>query len=178
MESDDCIVIERKSFEVLHIDPHLTMTAAEEHSLQELKNNLKYRRLNQYQVDKIFSTAAFSNFRCTMDFLLNPREGQLSPSSCCLANVLSKAVIDNNQLLFKYLINLSQDLIRPDQWSLNEALWNATVYRRFDMVASLVVFPPGKLRPDKNGISHAYTKAKQLNFSDIQDLLEPHVEEI
>lgn len=171
MESDDVIIIERKLTQIIHVDPRLTMTTAEEHSLNTLTNNLKNKRLNQYEVDKAFSTAASSNFRCTMDFLLMPREGQLSPSQCRINDVLWSGVITDNWFIVNYLTNLSEQYFRPDQWGMNEALWQATIYNKPAIVELLLNASNVKLRPDKNGIGHAYAKAKQLNFFMIADLL-------
>lgn len=174
IESEDVIVLERKPSQIIHIDSRLTMTPAEEYSLNTLTNNLKNKRLNQYEVDRAFLCAANANWRCTMDFLLTPRGGQLSPSQCRINNIFSNAAATNNQYLVRYFLSLSDEKLQPEPWGINEALWQATTYHKPEIVELLLNASNVKLRPDKNGIGHAYTKAKQLKYSSIEQLLLPH----
>ncbi len=171
---NDVIVLTRKPTQIIHIDLQLTMTTAEEKSLHKLTKDLKDKRLNQYQVDKIFSNAAISNWRCTMDFLLTPHESQLSPSPCRINDVLFNAAAFDNQPLVRYLINLSEQQLRPDQWGMNEALWIATIYCKAAMARLLLDRSAGQLCPNKNGISNAYAKAVKCGFTDVADILLPY----
>ena len=169
-DKDDIIIISRKPTEVIHINPLLTITDAESKALTQLTENLKHKRLNQYQVDGVLSNAALHNHRCIMNFLLTPSTLQLRPGQPRINQVLWNAVIADDLILVKYFINRGEEQLRPDQWGVNEALWTAVIYGRELMVECLLNRDNVQLRPDKNGIGHAHKKAITISCPDIIEL--------
>ncbi len=169
--NDDIINISRKPIEITHIDPQLTMSSAEARALEQLTDDLKNKRLNQYQVDGMLSNAVALNHRHIMEFLLTPSEWQLRPDQPKINQVFWNAVIADDLILVKYFINRGEEQLRPDQWGMNEALWNAVIYGRESIVERLLNRAKGQLRPDKNGIGHAHKKASAMGNQGILNLL-------
>lgn len=174
VEADnDFIIISRASTEIIHLNLPLIISDAEQSELEKLTHDLKYNRLDQHQVDRIFSNLASSNKQYAMNFLLTPRQGQLAPSQCRISKILNEAVIANNHQLIKFLLNRAPEQIQPDQWVINEVLWNAVIYNRETIVKSLLNSSEGQLHADKNGIGHAYQKALKIGHRHIINLFEP-----
>ena len=169
--NDDIIIISRKPTEIIHINPQLTMSSAEARALEQLTDDLKNKRLNQYQVDRALSNAVALKHRCIMEFLLTPSEWQLRPAQPRINQVLWNAVIADDLILVKYFINRGEEQLRPDQWGMNEALWNGVIYGRESAVERLLNRAEGQLRPDKNGIGHAHKKASEMGNQSILNLL-------
>jgi hypothetical protein len=170
IDNDDIIIISRKPTEIIHVNPQLTMSTAEARALEQLTDDLKHKRLNQYQVDRVLSDAAVLNHRCIMEFLLTPSTLQLRPDQPRINQVLWNAVIAGNLILVEFFINRTEEQLRPDQWGMNEALWTAVIYGREPIVKYFLSRPEGQLRPDKNGIGHAHKKAITRAHSDIIEL--------